>query len=71
MLTDMDVGKLSYLATKAAGMQFSGDLRSVGGESCLGSGNRVELTVDQEALYDLILEVFYREVPAPESTAGE
>ncbi len=71
VLTDMDVGKLSYLATKAAGMQFSGDLRSVGGESCLGSGNRVELTVDQEALYDLILEVFYREVPAPESPVGE
>ena len=33
--------------------------------------NRVELTVDQQALYDLILDVFYEEIPAPTDTAGE
>lgn len=68
VLTDLDIGKLSYLATKAAGMQFSGDVLRLEGESRLGDGNRVELTVDQEALYDTILSVYYEEIPAPEQT---
>ena len=32
---------------------------------------RILLTVDQQALYDLILDVFYEEIPAPTDTAGE
>ena len=71
VLTDLDLGKLSYLATQAAGMSFSGDMLRVTGDAVLGQGNRVELTVDQEALYDLILDVFYEEIPAPTDTAGE
>ena len=69
MLTDLDLGKLSYLATQAAGMSFSGDMLRVTGDAVLGQGNRVELTVDQQALYDLILDVFYEERPAPTDTA--
>ena len=42
----------------------------VTGQAALGDGNRVELTVDQEALYDLILDVFYDEIPAPARTGG-
>ena len=71
VLTDLDLGKLSYLATQAAGMSFSGDMLRVTGDAVLGQGNRVELTVDQQALYDLILDVFYEEIPAPTDTAGE
>ena len=70
VLTDLDLGKLTYLATQAAGMSFSGDMLRVTGQAALGDGNRVELTVDQEALYDLILDVFYDEVPAPARTGG-
>ena len=68
VLTDLDLGKLTYLATQAAGMSFSGDMLRVTGQAALGDGNRVELTVDQEALYDLILDVFYDEIPAPAQT---
>ena len=71
VLTDLDLGKLTYLATQAAGMSFSGDMLRVTGQAALGDGNRVELTVDQQALYDLILDVFYEEIPAPTDTAGE
>ena len=70
VLTDLDLGKLTYLATQAAGMSFSGDMLRVTGQAALGDGNRVELTVDQEALYDLILDVFYDEIPAPARTGG-
>ena len=51
-------------------MSFSGDMLRVTGQAALGDGNRVELTVDQEALYDLILDVFYDEIPAPARTGG-
>ena len=68
VLTDLDLGKLTYLATQAAGMSFSGDMLRVTGQAALGDGNRVELTVDQEALYELILDVFYDEIPAPAQT---
>lgn len=70
VLTDLDLGKLSYLATQAAGMQFDGDVLRVTGDSTLGEGNRVELTVDQEALYELILSVYYEEIPAPDGSGS-
>lgn len=61
ILTDLGIGQISYLATKAAGMEFEGDLRSLSGE-LVEVNNMAELHVDQESLYDLMLEVFYTEV---------
>ncbi len=62
LLTDLDLSRISYLATQVARMDFTGDIRSVTGESVLGAGDHMELTVDEEALYDLILDVFYEEI---------
>lgn len=67
IVTDLDLGRISYLATAAAGMDFSGDITTLKGDLALGAGNHAELTLDQEALYDLMLDVFYNEVPAPTS----
>ena len=69
LLTDLDVSEISYLATTAAQMQFSGDILRVTGESVLGDGDHMELTVDEDALYQLILDVFYEEF-TPEAGAS-
>ena len=62
---------MSYLATQAAGMSFSGDMLRVTGDAALGQGNRVELRVDQQALYDLILTCSTKKYRLPTDTAGE
>ena len=61
ILTDLGVGQISYLATKAAGMEFEGDFRKLTGK-LVEVDNVAGLHVDQESLYDLMLEVFYTEV---------
>ena len=66
VLSDLDLSKISYLATEAAQMHFSGDILRVSGTSVLGAGSHMELTVDQDALLELMLSVFYEEF-TPES----
>ena len=61
VLSDLDLSKISYLATEAAQMHFSGDILRVSGTSVLGAGSHMELTVDQDALLELMLSVFYEE----------
>lgn len=63
ILTDLDIGQISYLATEAISMDFTGDIRSLTGELSLDSQNRAVLTLDQNALYELMLDVFYTELP--------
>lgn len=62
VITDLDLGRISYLATKAASMDFSGDIRSLEGELSIGKHDYVEFTLDQDSLFELMLEVFYTEV---------
>lgn len=68
VVTDLDLGRISYLATKAAAMDFSGDIRSLEGELSLGANGYVEFTLDQESLYELMLEIFYTEVEPENET---
>ena len=63
ILTDLDIGQISYLATKAVSMDFTGDIRSLSGEFTLDEENRAVLELDQQALFDLMLDVFYTEIP--------
>lgn len=63
ILTDLDIGQISYLATEAVSMDFTGDIRNLSGELSLDSLNRAVLTLDQDALFALMLDVFYTEVP--------
>ena len=62
VLTNLDIGEIGYLALKAAAMDFSGDIRSLPGELTADNEGHVEFHPDREALYDLMLDVFYKEV---------
>lgn len=63
VLTDLDLSRIAYLATEAAGMDFSGDiLRVPTGEGTVSADQHLELPVDEEGLNDLILSVFYEEL---------
>lgn len=62
MVTDISVDEVSYLATQASGYSFNTDnFYSVAGETVMGDKFE-EFYVDETALYELILEVFYTEV---------
>lgn len=60
--TDIGISEMTYLATKAGSMQFSGDIRNVKGESVMGEHNHAEYIVDKDALYELVLDVFYEQI---------
>lgn len=68
VLTDLDLSRILYLATEAAAMDFSGDiLRLPTGEGTVNAQQHLELPVDEEALTELILSVFYEPfTPTPE-----
>ena len=62
MVTDIGVDEISYLASQAAGYHFSEEsLRSLQGATVQGEIYE-EFYPDEQALYELILEVFYEEV---------
>lgn len=62
MVTDISLDEVGYLATQVAGYHFSGEgMRSLKGETVMGEEYE-EFYVDEEALYRLLLEVFYEEV---------
>ena len=68
-ITNLDIGRISYLATAAAQMDFTGDITMLEGDLTLDSGNHAQLTLDQEALNELMISTFYHEVPAPAKNA--
>ena len=59
VITNLGLGEISYLATQAVGMEFTGDIRNLTGELILNEENMAELHLDQQALYELMLDVFY------------
>jgi LCP family protein required for cell wall assembly len=60
--TDLNTASILYLARTAAGMHMNDSILKVQGESVLGEGNHAEFNVDETALYELILSVFYQPV---------
>lgn len=60
MVTDISVDEVGYLATQAAGYRL-GEIHTLEGETVMGEQFE-EFYPDEEALYRLILEVFYEEV---------
>lgn len=61
MVTDLNAEKVTYLATMAAGFDFSGmDVYKVPGETVMGDVYE-EFYTDKDALYELILTLFYEE----------
>lgn len=62
MVTDITLDEVSYLATQVAGYRFTDDnICSLAGEINT-EGRYEEFYADEEALYELILNVFYEEV---------
>lgn len=61
--TDLNTASMVYLARTAAGMSLNNDVIKVQGEAVLGAdGEHAEFTVDETALYELILSVFYEPI---------
>lgn len=60
--TNLNTSKILYLAQQAANMRFDGEIRNVEGTSVLGAQNHAEYQVDEQTLYELILDVFYEPV---------
>ena len=60
MVTDITVDEVGYLAPQAVGYSL-GEIRSLKGETVMG-GEFEEFHLDEAALYELILDVFYEEV---------
>lgn len=62
MTTDLTVEKAAYLAGLAAEFDFKRtDIRKIEGETVMGEKYE-EFYVDEDAMYELILEIFYKEV---------
>lgn len=57
--TNLDASKILYMAQQAAKLSFDGQIRNVEGQSVLGAQDHAEYQVDEQALYELILDVFY------------
>ena len=60
--TDLNTSSILYLARTAAGMHMNESVLKVQGESVLGEGSHAEYNVDETALYEMILSVFYKPV---------
>ena len=60
--TNVDASGMVYLARVASGMSLDTNLRKVEGTSELGAENHAEYYVDETALYELILEIFYEPI---------
>lgn len=65
MVTDIGLNEAVYLGNEAAEYSFdSANIYQMKGESIIGRSGFEEFIYDEDALYDLIIDVFYTEVDA-------
>lgn len=57
--TNIGPTKMVYLAKSAVNMDFDGVIHTVPGESVLGEHNYAEYNINEEALFEMILELYY------------
>ena len=63
MVTDITLDEVNYLASIILDYSFSGDrIYSLEGETVVGDWDFEEFYPDEEALYELILDIFYEPV---------
>lgn len=62
MVTDIKADEVTYLVSTAAAYKFSGEVHNLAGESKTEEGNEA-FYVDDSALYQLVIDLFYNEVP--------
>jgi len=63
-VTDLDVSRVSYLATKIVGQKdnLSLDFVQIEGTQSVGEDSFAEFTPDETALFETVLNVFYEEI---------
>lgn len=67
MVTDVDVSEVTYLAGQMGSYSLNLDtIYSLQGETKMGDQGFEEFYYDEAALYEMMLQVFYREVPEEE-----
>lgn len=72
MVTDVTADEAAYLAAEALDCDFSGeDIYSLEGETVIGAGGFEEFYPDEEALYGLIIGIFYEKVEDETVPANE
>lgn len=70
MVTDVDVAEVTYLAGQMSNYSLDLDtIYSLKGETTTGDQGFEEFSYDEDALYELMLEVFYEEVSEEEQQA--
>lgn len=57
--TNINVSEMVYLAKTAISLDFNDEILKVPGESVLGEGNHAEYNIDEDALFDMIIDIFY------------
>lgn len=63
MVTDINTSMVTYLSTTYLGYRFNEDgIYNLEGETAVGGGGFEEFYVDDMALYDLIINIFYEKV---------
>lgn len=63
VVTDINASEVTYLATAYIGYSFNvNGIYNLTGETIIGGGGFEEFYVDDDALYDLIIQLFYEEV---------
>lgn len=63
MVTDIDSAKITYLASTYLGYSFNMDgIYNLKGETITGGGGFEEFVVDDDALFDLIISLFYERI---------
>lgn len=64
VVTDVELDEMTYLVSQAIGYTFSEDnLRMIKGDTILAPDGFEQHYIDETYLYELILDVFYEEVP--------
>jgi LCP family protein required for cell wall assembly len=67
MVTNIDTGEVTYLSDNIAGYTFdTDDIYSLKGTTAIGKTEHEEFTYDPDSLLDLMINVFYKEVPEAE-----
>lgn len=57
--TSLGLAMMVYLADAASDMSFDGNIYTVEGEAVMGKQQHAEFYVDEDALFELVLDIFY------------
>lgn len=62
IVTNVDVSEITYLADNLSGYTFDSNIYSMKGTVKVGKTQHEEFTYDEQQLYDMVIELFYKKV---------